>query len=79
LCALHFRKIHAFALDPLADFGRQAPVDAISITTHGASAALLNAGDLALPVLDHGFDGPDAPRRGSWCRFDPLIGNSAVS
>ena len=36
-------------------------IDAISTTTHGASAALLNAkGALALPVLDYEHDGPQS-------------------
>ena len=36
------------------------PFDALSITTHGASAALVRQdGSLALPVLDYEHDGPD--------------------
>ena len=43
-----------FILETLADFARVPGFDALSITTHGASAALLDEnGDLALPVLDY--------------------------
>ncbi|MEP9386149.1 FGGY-family carbohydrate kinase [Mesorhizobium sp. KR9-304] len=53
----------AFILDGLAGLGREHPVDAISVTTHGATAALVDAGgDLALPALDYEFDGPDRLR-----------------
>ncbi|MFK0205127.1 FGGY-family carbohydrate kinase [Agrobacterium sp. NPDC090283] len=47
-----------FILSALQQFGQKPGFDAISITTHGASAALLNGnGDLAMPVLDyeHGY------------------------
>ncbi|SLN41685.1 L-fuculokinase [Roseivivax jejudonensis] len=38
-------------------------IDAISVTTHGASAVLLDAnGDLAAPMLDYEHDGPDSLR-----------------
>ena len=46
-----------FLLDGLADLARDA--DALSITTHGATGALLGEGGLALPVLDYEHDGPD--------------------
>lgn len=50
----------SFILAALRDLGRSHPVDAISITTHGACAALVDAqGALALPVLDYEYDGPD--------------------
>lgn len=48
----------AFILDTLKEFAATPGFDALSITTHGACAALLDAqGDLALPVLDyeHGY------------------------
>jgi sugar (pentulose or hexulose) kinase len=49
-----------FILDSLAALNGERPVDAISVTTHGATAALLGAdGSLALPVLDYEHDGPD--------------------
>ncbi len=44
----------AFALDALKSFATAPGFDAISITTHGASAALIGAdGKLAMPVLDY--------------------------
>ncbi|MES2967705.1 MAG: FGGY-family carbohydrate kinase [Pseudomonadota bacterium] len=53
----------AFLLDALARFHRDHGIDAISITTHGACAALLAAdGTLAAPVLDYEHPGPDTLR-----------------
>lgn len=50
----------AFLLDALAQFHRDHRVDAISITTHGACAALLDAtGALATPILDYEQNYPD--------------------
>ena len=50
----------AFILESIHDLNRSHPLDALSTTTHGASAALIDAaGDLALPVLDYEFTGPD--------------------
>ncbi|MDI6835676.1 MAG: FGGY-family carbohydrate kinase [Rhizobiaceae bacterium] len=44
----------SFILSALASFAEKPGYDAISITTHGASAALLDAeGQLAMPVLDY--------------------------
>lgn len=49
-----------FILNSLADINRERRIDAISITTHGATGALVDAaGELVLPVLDYEFDGPD--------------------
>lgn len=51
----------AFLLDGLAGFQARHGVDAISVTTHGACAVLLDRrGGLAAPVLDYEHDGPDA-------------------
>ncbi len=48
-----------FLLDGLRQFHRDHRVDAISATTHGASAALLGPdGNLAAPILDYEHDGP---------------------
>ncbi|MBZ9956998.1 FGGY-family carbohydrate kinase [Mesorhizobium sp. BR1-1-14] len=50
----------AFILDSLADLNREQTIDAVSITTHGATGALVEAsGELVLPVLDYEFDGPE--------------------
>ena len=55
--------IWSFILDGLAALRRDHAVDAISVTTHGATAALVDAaGNLVLPVLDYEFDGPDRLR-----------------
>ncbi|GAB1583368.1 FGGY-family carbohydrate kinase [Phyllobacterium phragmitis] len=43
----------AFFLESLAEFSNHTGFDAISITTHGASAALLGEDGLAMPVLDY--------------------------
>ncbi|WP_309083418.1 FGGY-family carbohydrate kinase [Chelativorans sp.] len=52
-----------FILDGLREIGRERKVDAISVTTHGATAALVSDdGGLALPVLDYEHDGPDTLR-----------------
>ncbi len=49
-----------FLLQGLRDFHAKYGVDAISVTTHGASAALLDReGNLAAPILDYEHDGPD--------------------
>lgn len=51
----------AFLLDGLRDFHAEHGIDAISITTHGACAALLDhEGNLAAPILDYECTGPDA-------------------
>jgi len=53
----------SFILQGLSEFGRQYQVDAISVTAHGATAALVGEdGSLALPVLDYEHNGPDSLR-----------------
>ena len=50
-----------FFLSGLREIHANEPVDAIAITAHGASITLVDAdGNLALPMLDYEFDGPDA-------------------
>jgi sugar (pentulose or hexulose) kinase len=45
----------------IAELNREHPLDALSVTTHGACAALIDeAGELALPVLDYEYAGPDS-------------------
>jgi len=52
-----------FTLDAFRRFAKEPGFDAISITTHGASAALLDAnGRLAMPVLDYEHEYPQAIR-----------------
>jgi sugar (pentulose or hexulose) kinase len=49
----------SFILEGLAALARDKTVDAISVTTHGATVTLLDrAGQLALPVLDYESDCP---------------------
>lgn len=49
-----------FLLDALTQLHAKHAVDAISVTTHGASGALLAAdGSLAAPILDYEHTGPD--------------------
>jgi sugar (pentulose or hexulose) kinase len=51
----------SFITSSLRELGTRHLIDAISVTTHGASAALLaQDGSLALPVLDYEHIGPDA-------------------
>ncbi|WP_062112379.1 FGGY-family carbohydrate kinase [Aureimonas sp. AU40] len=45
--------LFAFILESLTEFAAAHPIDAISITAHGASAVLIGEHDLALPVLDY--------------------------
>ena len=52
--------LREFILGALAELHRLHGIDVITVTTHGASAALLDAeGALAAPVLDYEHDGPD--------------------
>lgn len=58
----HFdvERLWRFIVESLATLNAETPVDAISVTTHGATAVLLDKnGDLALPLLDYEFTGPD--------------------
>lgn len=53
----------SFLTDGLTVFQRDHGIDGISVTTHGACAALLAAdGSLAVPVLDYEHSGPDVLR-----------------
>ncbi|WP_420961483.1 FGGY-family carbohydrate kinase [Brucella sp. IR073] len=49
----------AFFLESLTAFAQTPGFDAVSITTHGASAALLGEENLAMPVLDYEHTYPD--------------------
>lgn len=50
-----------FVTESLKTFAAELAIDAISITTHGACAALVDCeGALALPILDYEFGGPDS-------------------
>ncbi|MGQ3212177.1 MAG: FGGY-family carbohydrate kinase [Shinella sp.] len=57
----HFdtEKLWAFIVESLGALNQERPIDAISVTTHGATAALVGEdGDLVLPVLDYEHEGP---------------------
>ncbi|MBW0365803.1 FGGY-family carbohydrate kinase [Ensifer adhaerens] len=59
----HFdvERLWAFLLESLASLHAEHVFEAISITTHGATAVVLDAsGNLALPVLDYEHAGPDS-------------------
>jgi sugar (pentulose or hexulose) kinase len=61
----HFdvERFWSFFLASLKDLNQKYPVDAISITTHGASGALVKEdGTLALPSLDYEHPGPNKLR-----------------
>lgn len=49
----------AFIVESLGGLQAEHGVDGISITTHGATAALMADGELAMPVLDYEHWGPD--------------------
>ena len=52
-----------FFVSNLTAFASRYRIDALSVTTHGASIVLLDkAGNLATPVLDYEFNGPDSTR-----------------
>ncbi|WP_245511003.1 FGGY-family carbohydrate kinase [Martelella mediterranea] len=58
----HFEtdELFGFVLSALCELHKLHGIDAISVTTHGATVALLNdRGGLALPVLDYEHTGPD--------------------
>lgn len=63
--------IEAFILQSLSALAEKRSIDAIIVTTHGATAALVDiSGQLALPVLDYEFKGVDATRT-SYSHFRP--------
>jgi len=60
---LDHQLIEKFVIDALTKIAARHPVDAITVTTHGATVALLDtAGALAMPVIDYEFQDIDAAR-----------------
>lgn len=55
-----------FMVDALAALAAEHGIGGISITTHGATAALMAGDELALPVLDYEHDGPEAVAAAYW-------------
>jgi len=54
-------RLWAFVREALASLAARSKIDAIAVTAHGATAALVRRdGSLALPVLDYEHDGPAA-------------------
>lgn len=52
--SLNHQRIEAFLISALTRFAQQYTIDALTVTTHGATIALLDKhGNLALPVLDY--------------------------
>ncbi|MFK7858921.1 MAG: FGGY-family carbohydrate kinase [Granulosicoccus sp.] len=61
--SLDHAAIETFIIDALCVLAAHQTIDAITITTHGATAALINtAGRLVLPVIDYEFSGIDETR-----------------
>ncbi len=61
--SLDHRAIESFVVDALQNLSAQHSIDAVTVTTHGATVALLdNTGSLAMPVLDYEFRGVDSAR-----------------
>ena len=54
--SLDHESIENFIFNSLSELAKESDINAITVTTHGATAALLDAqGQLALPVLDYEF------------------------
>ncbi|MDW5315416.1 FGGY-family carbohydrate kinase [Rhizobium sp. PL01] len=77
----HFdvERLWRFITDSLAALNAETPIDAISVTTHGATAVLLDKnGDLALPLLDYEFTGPDTVA-GDYSRVRPPFAETGAA
>ncbi len=62
--SLDHEAIEAFVFDALIEISKVQPINAVTVTTHGATAALIDkSGKLALPVLDYEFLGVDDTRQ----------------
>ena len=57
----HFdvESLKAFIIKSLSELSKKFFVDSIFTSAHGACIALMSKGELALPVLDYEFQGPD--------------------
>ena len=61
--SLDHEAIEAFVIESLSTLSASHGVDAITVTTHGATAALVDAsGQLVMPVLDYEYQGIDELR-----------------
>ena len=71
--SLDHETIEAFVFDSLTQLSQLQTIDAITVTTHGATAALIDkVGNLALPVLDYEYDGVDDTRQ-EYNQYRPLF------
>jgi sugar (pentulose or hexulose) kinase len=52
-------RLWGFVTSSLAQLQVEHGIDGVSITTHGATAALMAGDELAMPVLDYEFNGPE--------------------
>ena len=75
-------RLWVFVTGSLRELGAQHGIDGVSITTHGATAALMADNELALPVLDYEHAGPeetgtqyDAARPEFWESLSPRLPN----
>ena len=55
--------LKSFIISSLGELAKKFPVDSIFTSTHGACMALMSKGELALPILDYEFQGPNQLRR----------------
>ncbi|MBP1861833.1 FGGY-family carbohydrate kinase [Rhizobium herbae] len=77
----HFdvERLWRFIVESLKALNAETPIDAISVTTHGATAVLLDKnGDLALPLLDYEFNGPDT-LAADYDRVRPLFSETGAA
>ena len=60
----HFdiKNLKRFIISSLQKISKNFQVNSIFTSTHGACMALMSKGELALPVLDYEFEGPDQYR-----------------
>ncbi|MFK7993104.1 MAG: FGGY-family carbohydrate kinase [Granulosicoccus sp.] len=74
--SLDHQAIKIFVLDALRTLRATHKIDAITVTTHGATAALINAeGQLALPVMDYEFTDIDELRP-EYDRYRPTFADT---
>jgi len=71
--SIDHESIQSFTFNAISKLAKEFHIDAITVTTHGATAALLDAqGELALPVLDYEFRDIDN-LRSDYNKYKPLF------
>lgn len=74
--SLDHKAIEIFILEALKALSSEYGIDAITVTTHGATVALIDAeGELALPVLDYEYQGVDE-LRGAYSKYRPSFSDT---